>query len=520
MRFMRSSLRRSGKASSSQTREESRTAFSLFSREPLDFDLVTQLTHMSAVATAGISRDKLFEGTARLDYCTSRYFHRVHLVAQKLNYDYSRACEMVADKTRPESVQNLLLHFATALSAGEPEEQFLTRETEVQLELYGKKYERDIESLRKWTDAYIALMVSSTLIVVISLVSMMIYAMGAGLIVGLACVVLVVTIAGSWVIFSNAPHEVKTHRLARKSPEQYQMARLAQILLPVAAVFGAVLGFVFGMGLALIGSALALAPLGYVAFRDDWKIDARDRDVATFLRALGGVMGAAGTTVTEALSRLNRRSLGSLEPHVRRLYVRLKNNIAPQLCWLRFAGETGSEMVTRPVRIFWDGLRLGGDAARVGSLASNFAQKVALLRATRKMVATTFAFVVVPLHAVLLAIMLFVTEVMGIFGAEMARIQDESLNSDIVEQAGVSNMLLFGAPNMEFIKLFVGMMILLLTAANSFAPYAAGGGSRYRLCLFASVMMFISGVAIIIVPAAVSALFQSVSGTPAVPGQQ
>ena len=359
---IKSFLRRDGKASSSERREESPAASSFFSREPLDFDLISQLTHMSAVATAGISRDKLFEGTARLDYSTSRFFRSVHLVAQRLNYDYYRACEIVAETTGTESVENLLLRFATSLSAGEPEDQFLARETEVQLELYGKKYERDMESLRKWTDAYVALMVSTTLIVVISMVSMMIYSMGAGLVVGLACIVLVVTIAASWVIFSVAPHEVKTHHLARKSPEQYQMARLAQILLPVAAAFGAVLGFTFGMGLALIGSAVVLAPLGYVAFRDDWKVDARDGDIATFLRALGGVMGAVGTTVGEGLSRLNRRSLGALEPHVRRLYVRLGNNISPQLCWLRFAGETGSELVSRSVRIFWDGLRLGGDA--------------------------------------------------------------------------------------------------------------------------------------------------------------
>ncbi len=146
----------------------------------MDFDLITQLTHMSAVATSGISRDKLFEGTAALDYSTSKYFRRVHRVAQRLNYDYSKACEVVAEQVKNDSVQNLLLHFATALSAGEPEDEFLARETEVQLELYGKKYERDMESLRKWTDAYVALMVSTTLIIVISLVSMMIYPVGVG----------------------------------------------------------------------------------------------------------------------------------------------------------------------------------------------------------------------------------------------------------------------------------------------------------------------------------------------------
>jgi flagellar protein FlaJ len=230
-------------------------------------------------------------------------------------------------------------------------------------------------------------------------------------------------------------------------------------------------------------------------------------------------MGAVGTTVNEALSRLNRRSLGALEPHVHRLYVRLGNNIAPQLCWLRLAGESGSELVSRSVRVFWDGLRLGGDPERVGALASNFAQKVVLLRASRKLTATTFAWVVVPLHMVLLSIILFITEVLRIFGTELSKIQDETLNSDILAEAGVSQMLLYSAPNMRFISIFVGLMILLLTAANTFAPYAAVGGHRYKLCLFGAIMLFLSGVAIIVIPAGVSELFQNIAATPATPTQ-
>src|SRR5678815_4915259 len=91
-------------------------AQSLFAREATDFDLVSQLTHMAAVSTAGISRDKLFEGTSNLDYSTSKYFRRVHRVAQRLGYDYSKACEVVSEQIQGvDSVQNLLLHFATAL---------------------------------------------------------------------------------------------------------------------------------------------------------------------------------------------------------------------------------------------------------------------------------------------------------------------------------------------------------------------------------------------------------------------
>lgn len=486
----------------------------LLSRKALEFDLLSQLTHMSAVATSGMQRAQLFEGTAGLSYSTSKFFRQVHLVAQRLNYDYSRACELVAETVQEESVRNLLLHFATALSAGEQEEQFLQREAALQREVYGKGYERKVESLQKWSDAYVALMVSATLVVVISLVSMMIYPFSPMAIVGLAGLMVCVTFIGGWLIFTIAPVEVKTHSLKIRSPEQDRAGSLAKLLIPLAAVAGLGVGWLFGLGFGLILAGVLVAPVGFVALMDDWKIDARDRDIAAFVRAMGGVMGSAGITVTEGLTRLNRRALGSLEPLVRRLYLRLKNGISPDLSWLRLASESGSEVVTRSVRVFWDGVRMGGDTEKVSTLASEFALKIYLLRANRKLVSTTFSFVVVPLHVVLMAIMLFVTEVVKIFGAQLALVQEQSLQGGVAAEAGVSNVLLYQSPALGFMSVFVGTVAIMLTAANSFAPYAASGGHRLKLCLYAAVMMALSGIALLVVPHLVQVLFENVGSTP------
>jgi flagellar protein FlaJ len=435
-------------------------------------------------------------------------------VAQRLNYDYSKACEVVAEQVQLESVQNLLLHFATALSAGEAEIDFHDRETEVQLELYGKKYERDVESLRKWTDAYIALMVSTTLIVVISMVSMMIYPLGTMALVGLAFIVMLVTAAGAWIIFTVAPHEVKTHKLKRKSYEQQQMELLGPIAITLCgpAIVGGWMLANLGVGMILGG--LLLTPIGYLAWRDDRKVDRRDIAVPAFLRGLGSVMGAVGTTVPEGLARLNRRSLGGLEEHVHRLFVRLNNDIEPAMVWARLCGETGSELVTRSIHIFAEGIRLGGDPAAVGNLAASYAMKVSLLRSSRNLVSSTFMFVVMPMHAALLAIMLFVTEVVKVFGGQISDIQTQNLDSGIVQEAGVSDAISFAQPDMTFISIFVGVIIIMLTLANAFAPYAASGGHRFKLFVFLACTMAMSGVALLVIPHIVTGLFQSVADTP------
>ena len=490
----------------------------LLSRAPLEYDLLAQLTHMSAVSTSGMSRSQLFEGTAGLSYSTAKFFRRVHLVAQRLNYDYSRACEVVADTVSETEVSDLLLHFATSLSSGETEEHFLLRESALQREMYGKQYERKIESLQKWSDAYVALMVSATLVVVISLVSMMIYPFSPMTIVGLTGLMICVTFLGGWLIFTVAPIEVKTHTLKHKSVPQDRIGQLSKVLIPAAIVAGLAVGYLFGMALALIASALLILPIGVLAFRDDWKLDAYDRDISTFIRAIGGVMSSAGITATDALSRLNRRSLGSLEPPVGRLFVRLKNGISPDLCWVRLAAETGSDLVVRCVRVFWDGVRVGGDTEKVSTLASDFALKIWLLRADRKMVATTFSFVAIPMHAVLMGILIFITEVVQVFGGEIGKVQDQSLQGGVAAEAGVSDALLFQFASLEFIPVFVGTVGLMLTAANSFAPYAATGGHRSKLCLYAAIMMIISGLTFIVVPYMVQAVFENIASTPQTPG--
>lgn len=180
------------------------------SQRNLQFDLFAQMTYMSSIATAGVSRSELFAYAAEMPYSSSKYFKQVHFLAQKLNIDYAEACRMIADRTSIYEVKSFLLRLAGALSSGESEDEFLLRESEVMAEGFGNHYERDVESLKKWTDAYVTLVVAAGLIVIVSVISMMIYQVGTSIIVGLAMTMVFVTCLGGWIIYISAPHEVKT----------------------------------------------------------------------------------------------------------------------------------------------------------------------------------------------------------------------------------------------------------------------------------------------------------------------
>jgi len=488
---------------------------SLFRPAPVDYDLVAQLTYMSALATANVGREELFQKTAELGYSTSGYFHRVHLVAQRLNYDYARACQIVADATENEVVSSLLLRFSSSLASGESESVFLARETEIQIEQYSRKYERDLESLRKWTDAYVALMVSVTLVVVVSLVSMMIYSVGTIFVFGLAAVMIGIAALGDWIIYRTAPVEPKAHRRRETSRTQAQMLRMAKILLPAAAVLGAAAALLASVGAGLVAAGVTIAPVGVLAFIDDQRIDQQDRDASTFLRALGSVVGAIGTTVTEGMERVNLRSLASLEQGVRRLHVRLRSGIKPDLCWDRFISETGSELVDRSVSTFWDTTKLGGDPDQIGYLSSLFALKISLMRENRKLVSQTFQYLIIPLHAVLIAILLFITEVMAIFATQLSGIQSQAIASTAsANQAGVdvTNVLAFATPNVAFIRGFALVVTLVLTAVDSWAPHATSGGHYHKFWAHLAIMMVLSGLGLLFIPHLVGGLFHHIAG--------
>ncbi len=117
---------------------------------------------------------------------------------------------MVSEKAKASNIKSLLLRFAASISSGESEAEFVVQETRTEGERYKNEYERSVENLRKWTDAYAAVLISVTLIMVVSLVSTMIGSLGQGFIVAMGFVLLFITSIGVFVIYKVAPVEQVT----------------------------------------------------------------------------------------------------------------------------------------------------------------------------------------------------------------------------------------------------------------------------------------------------------------------
>lgn len=114
------------------------------------FDMFYQVTYLSAMASAGLSRAKVFEIAALSSSGAAVYFAAVNTLVDEFRLDYPDACRRVGPKAKSENMRSFLLRLSDALRSGEPLADFLAREAEVQEEDYQNRYERDLESMKQW----------------------------------------------------------------------------------------------------------------------------------------------------------------------------------------------------------------------------------------------------------------------------------------------------------------------------------------------------------------------------------
>lgn len=480
----------------------------------LSFDLLSNLTYMAALSTGGTSRDMILRRAIKQDFKTTSFFEKVYLLAKRLGFEYVRAFQLVAAQTRADSVRSLLLRFASSIGSGESEQDFLLQEARIEREKYVGDYSRKVESLQKWGEAYAAFLVSSTLIVVVALISTMLYDLGTGFILALAGTMFLMSCMGVFVIYASAPYEVVAHKEEHGPIARRRAVRMFVLAAPMGAVTAVVVALAQttvqeGLGWALIAFGASLVPAGVFAYVDDMRVRNVDAEVAGFVRALGAVTASLGSTLTVGVQKLDRRSMGAMEPYLERLQGRLNGRLSPEVCWERFTDETGSALVNRTMRMFVDGVSVGGSPDVVGTIATDYAMNVALLRAKRRASALPFAFLVIPLHTAMIGLLVFILEIMRSFNQrllEAVSTLNRASSSMVIE---IPNLPIFQPKDLGPVTYITMAVVLVLVVANSLVPKLALGGHRVLLLTYAPLTCLTAGANLLIIPPLAATLLAS-----------
>ncbi len=493
---------------------------SFLENKKMEQDLLFMYTYMAAITTSAVTRPEIFSYTSeRFEYIPSRYIAKVQRLVAGWGYSYAEGLRAVAERSRNESLRSMLNRYANSIDSGVPDDAFIATELSSIRSIYRNTFEQGIELLKKWGDAYIAMLLSGALVAIIIMISVAIYApdgIDAALNTSYA-IILVISAFGLAIMYQAVPDDPRTHDLDRFcSREQGIIRRMERLILPIVAAVSIILvliGINAGVIFLLVG--LLLMPLGIIGYIDDANIINRDNDFATFIRGLGSIMGGKGITTTDALQEVDRKSLPHLEPFIDSVASKLNLGLDEAASWRKFIGETGSYLIYKYMNIFRDSVALGGSPDEIGKIAGSSMLEQVLLRRKRDMMVKGFVVLLVPMHAAMIGIFVFLFEILLTMANAITDVMDHfaetsaalSGGSSTIGGAMGSSLNIFVDFPEDTMRVYVVTILLMLTVANILAGRIVMGGNRYIYYFFASILCVATGVVYIIAPFIVSAFF-------------
>jgi flagellar protein FlaJ len=486
-------------------------------------DLLFMITYMASLGLANATRPEIFTfGANRKEYISAIYIEKVDTFAKKWGFSYSESLSIVAERVSNTNLKSMLNRYANAIESGVPDEDFLNNELSTVRTVYRSQVEQGLEMLKKWGDAYIAMLLSGTVIAVVMMISIAIYAPSGiqGTLNVAYGIVLAISIGGNALMYTSVPEDPKTHGLmTRASKEQDTIHAMERIIVPltiIAVIVLVLLGIHAGLIFVLAG--ILMAPLGIIGFIDDSNITLRDADFSTFISSLGAIMGGQGTTAVTALGNIDRKSLPAIEYLVDSVYSKMNLGLDNKQIWDKFIGESGSNLIYKYLNIYLDTVTLGGPAEPIGKVVGSSVLEQTLLREKKDMHAKSFFILLIPMHIAMIGIFVGLYQIMVILTGSVSKMMTQFQStsgavSGAASGAGVSAgsamggmTMLTNFPEKEMMT-FVVIIVTIITVSNIFAARIVGGGDRYMYYFYIAIFCTCSGFVLLVAPMGVGLFF-------------
>ena len=128
-----------------------------------------------------------------------------------------------------------------------------------------------------------------------------------------------------------------------------------------------------------------------------------------------------------------------------------------------------------------------------------------MLRAKRKGAAGTFSWLTLVMHGVVAALMVFMLEILRGFIRLMEAAQDFEGMDEATREYALS-MMSFNVPPISLLETIAIGLLFLLCLINGYAIIATEGSHILKLSLYFSMMLFLSGISLVVVPPLLNSL--------------
>lgn len=493
-------------------------------KKKMGADLLFMTTYMASLAIADATRPEIFSFAAnRHEYISAKYIGKVDTFVKKWNYSYAESLSIVAERTQNEILRSMMNRYANSIDSGVPDEDFLSNELSTIRSVYRSQLEQGMSMLQKWSDAYVALLLSGTVIAIIMMISVVIYSAGdlQSTFNMSYAIILAICAFGITLMYTSVPDDPKTHGLTeRMSKEQETIHAMERIIVPLTLaviVILALLGISAGLIFILVG--ILMAPLGIIGFIDDHNITLRDNDFSVFIRSFGAIMGGQGATAVQALGSLDRKSLTALGPLIDSVYSKLNLGLDEKQCWDKFVGESGSDLIYKYLNIFRDTVALGGPPEPIGTVVGSSMLEQTLLREKKDNLSKSFIVLLIPMHMAMTGLLVALYQILVVLtdsvASMMSQFQQMSATSG-GQSSGVSmgsvfggGMNLFSNFPKEAMHTYVVISLTIFTIGDIIAARIVGGGDRYMYYFYAAIFCTLTGLVLLLAPSVVGLFFSS-----------
>jgi archaeal flagellar protein FlaJ len=487
-------------------------------------DLLFMTTYMASLAIADATRPEIFSFAAnRHEYISAKYIGKVDTFVKKWNYSYAESLSIVAERTQNDILRSMMNRYSNSIDSGVPDEDFLSNELSTVRSVYRSQLEQGMSMLQKWSDAYVALLLSGTVIAIIMMISVVIYSAGdlQSTFNMSYAIILAICVFGITLMYTSVPDDPKSHRLPdRMSKEQETIHAMERIIVPLTLaiiVILVLLGIPAGLIFILVG--ILMAPLGIIGFIDDHNITLRDNDFSVFIRSFGAIMGGQGATAVHALGSLDRKSLTALGPLIDSVYSKLNLGLDEKQCWDKFVGESGSDLIYKYLNIFRDTVALGGPPEPIGTVVGSSMLEQTLLREKKDNLSKSFIVLLIPMHVAMTGLLVALYQILVVLtdsvASMMSQFQQMSATSG-GQSGGVSmgavfggGMNLFSNFPKEAMQTYVTISLTIFTIGNIIAARIVGGGDRYMYYYYAAIFCTLTGLVLLLAPSVVGLFFSA-----------
>ncbi|MEJ5292641.1 MAG: type II secretion system F family protein [Candidatus Methanosuratincola sp.] len=438
------------------------------------------IMHILACSYAEVSSIELVRVSSRTRYgAITRVMKRIGALVD-LGIELQRACEISRKDMKTPYLRDFLQRFSQIAKMGEDMITFLTKEYNSFMTMYTSEMERTLTRLKRFTEAYSAILSSSVLIVLILVFTSVLWGAGVEATGYVMPAILVIYAIFAFIFYVSSPcaRRISPHYLEKDLASTIRLSRLVlkitvgvNLLLIMMLTLQLIPLAVGSLGAALSGLPALL--IGYMGLKRTRGMSSLDERFPEFVTMLTTSLSTTGTSLTYAFREISRLDFGSLSRFIKKMYSRLEIGIEKAIAWDALKKEISSDLISIHSEAIAEANRLGAPAKLYGPLIANSSLFSLTLRRRVEETAALMKGIVVPMHPILCAIMGLIMAILTQFIAIFSQFEQQGLP-----------VIFATVPSLASIEAYIYIVLGTLTFVNAFVLHEIGGEQEFDLTFY------------------------------------